>query len=120
MAPFIPLSDAELPLEFRDGIPDDLRVLLDDYPRDGWQRHPDFNGLTAFWIERHMTFRKLMKLMRSDTASLIDRTMDPATYKQRLAQLGTTFVGQLKGHHQIEDDQYFPMLEAMEMRLQRG
>ena len=92
MAPHRPFAEAELPLEFRDGIPEELQILLRDYPRDDWPTHPDFNGLTAFWLERHMTFRKLMKLMRSDTESLIDRTMDADVYRQRLVKLGTTFL----------------------------
>ena len=48
--PLRPPSVGELPLDVRDGLPDELRVLLKDFPRESWSNHPDFNGLTAFWI----------------------------------------------------------------------
>ena len=118
--PVRPPSVGELPLDVRDGLPDELRVLLTELPRDSWSNHPDFNGLTAFWIERHMLFRKLLTLMKSDAEDLISRAMDPEKFRGRLSHLGSTFVNQLHGHHRVEDDQFFPQLEALEMRLQRG
>jgi hemerythrin-like domain-containing protein len=118
--PLRPPSVGELPLDVRDGLPDELRVLLTELPRDSWSNHPDFNGLTAFWIERHMLFRKLLTLMKSDAEDLISHAMDPEKFRGRLSHLGSTFVNQLHGHHRVEDDQFFPQLEALEMRLQRG
>lgn len=114
------MKSADLPLDTREGLPDELRYLLNDLPRDGWPEHPDFNGLTAFWIERHMLFRKLMAVMTSDAEEVIARALDPQKFRARLSQLGGTFVNQLHGHHRVEDDQFFPQLEALEMRLQRG
>jgi iron-sulfur cluster repair protein YtfE (RIC family) len=58
--------------------------------------------------------------MKSDAEDLISQAMDPDKYRSRLSQLGSTFVNQLHGHHRVEDDQFFPQLEALEMRLQRG
>ena len=116
----MPLSVGELPLGTRDGLPDELMVLHQSLPRDEWSSHPDFNGLTAFWIERHLLFRTLLKTMQSDAEELIALSMDPVKYRGRLSHFGSTFVNQLHGHHRIEDDQFFPMLEALEMRLQRG
>lgn len=110
----------ELSLDQRDGLPDELLFLLKELPRANWSNHPDFNGLTSFWIERHMLFRKLLKLMKSDAEELISHAMDPEKFRGRLSHLGSTFVNQLHGHHQVEDDQFFPQLEALEMRLQRG
>jgi hemerythrin-like domain-containing protein len=67
-----------------------------------------------------MMFRKLLALMRSDSEEFLSQAMAPEKYLGRLTHLGSTFVNQLHGHHQVEDDQFFPQLEALEMRLQRG
>ncbi len=111
---------ASLPLSGRTGLPDELRVLLDDYPRDGWSAHLDFNGLVAFWLDRHGEFRRLMAEMRADAENLIGHGMDAERFRQRLSRSGSTFLQHLTGHHQIEDTQYFPQLAQMEPRLQRG
>lgn len=111
---------ADLALADRAGLPDDLRVLLAEFPRDGWAAHPDFNGLVAFWLDRHGEFRRLLSVMKTDAESIIGHGMDAAAYRQRLSRTGSTFLQHLTGHHQIEDDHYFPQLAAMEHRLQRG
>jgi iron-sulfur cluster repair protein YtfE (RIC family) len=110
----------DLPLSGRAGLPDDLRVLLADYPRDGWPAHPDFNGLVAFWLDRHGEFRRLLSQMKTDAESVIGHGSDPIVFRSRLSQTGSTFLQNLTGHHQVEDQHYFPQLAAMEHRLQRG
>ncbi len=111
---------ADLPLAGRDGLPGDLRVLLADYPRDGWSAHPDFDGLVAFWLDRHGEFRRLMAEMKGDAERLIGHGIDPGRFRQRLSRSGSTFLQHLHGHHQIEDSHYFPQLARMEPRLRRG
>ena len=49
-----------LALADRKKLPDALRVLLEDYPRDGWELDPGFDGLVRFWLDRHLMFRRLM------------------------------------------------------------
>ena len=108
------------PLATRDGLPDALRVLLADFPRDGWAAHRDFKGLAAFWLDRHLGFRRVMGLLQVDAQALIDARMDAQDWGRRLTRLGSGFLGDLIGHHQIEDDAYFPQLAAMEPRILRG
>ena len=107
-------------LDLRTGLPDALRVLLAEYPRDGWAADRNFQGLVAFWLERHMMFRKIMSLMLADTDALLDRSLDPAQYASKLGRLGGMFVNDLHGHHQIEDQHYFPVLAAKEHSIARG
>jgi hemerythrin-like domain-containing protein len=114
-----PAPDA-LPLATREGLPPEYRLLLADYPRDGWPAHRDFNGLAAFWLDRHLGFRRVMGLLQTDADALIDRRIDPQIWGQRLVRLGSGFLGDLVGHHQIEDDAYFPKLAALEPRIARG
>lgn len=110
----------DLELDLRCGLPDALRVLLAEYPRDAWAEHRNFDGLVRFWLDRHMMFRRLMELMEADLARLLDSDMDPQLWAARLSRLGGQFVGELHGHHQIEDAHYFPVLAARDARLGRG
>lgn len=102
------------------GLPEALQVLLADYPREGWPADPQFQGLVSFWLERHQMFRKLLGVLREDTALLLDRQSEPATYAARLGRFGGMFVNELHGHHQIEDQHYFPLLAQKDARIIRG
>ncbi len=102
------------------GLPEALRLLLADYPRDGWAADPQFHGLVSFWLERHQMFRKLLGILREDTALLLDRQSEPATFAARLGRFGGMFVNELHGHHQIEDQHYFPLLAQKDARIIRG
>lgn len=110
----------ELPLETRPGLPDALRVLLRDHPREAWERDPNFAGLVAMWLDRHLLFRRLLDLMRQDAEALLDRRLEAAAWGARLSRLGGHFVENLHGHHRIEDDHYFPLLVRREPRLEAG
>ena len=114
------MDDKTLALATRPGLPDALQVLLTDYPRLAWEAHPNFSGLVQFWLERHMTFRKLLTLLEGDAQSRIERTIAPDQYAARLSRFGSMLVSQLHGHHHIEDDHYFPMLKPLDRRLERG
>lgn len=110
----------ELSLDTRTGLPEALRVLLAEYPRDGWAAHPQFQGLVSFWLERHMMFRQLMEHMTRETEGFLDGNRDPRGFAQGIGRYGGLFVNQLHGHHQIEDHHYFPILRDREARIARG
>lgn len=107
-------------LEARAGLPEALRYLLARYPRDLWQAHGNFDGLTRFWLERHMMFRQVLGEWHGETRQFIDKAGDPRRFAGRSAQLGGFLINQLHGHHQIEDHHYFPELSRAEPRLERG
>lgn len=67
-----------------------------------------------------MMFRKIMALMQADTDALLDRTLNPVQYASKISRLGGMFVNDLHGHHQIEDQHYFPVLAAKERSIARG
>ncbi|WP_425073208.1 hemerythrin domain-containing protein [Sagittula sp. S175] len=104
----------------RDGLPEALKVLLEAYPREVWQAHPNFAGLVAFWLERHEMFRQLCEVMGTDAEGVVDGRMDPQQMKGRLSRYGSMLLQNLHGHHQIEDMHYFPMLRPKDTRLERG
>jgi iron-sulfur cluster repair protein YtfE (RIC family) len=107
-------------LDRRAGLPDALRILLEDYPREGWAAHPQFHGLVSFWLERHMMFRKLMAHMTEETEAFLDADRDARAFAQTIGRYGGVFVNQLHGHHQIEDHHYFPVLRGREPRIAAG
>ena len=93
----------ELTLEARTGLPEPLRVLVREYPREGWAAHENFQGIVQFWLERHTMFRKLMDLLREDAEALIDERLDPQGYAPRRGQYGGLFGNEAHGHHTTEE-----------------
>ena len=114
------LMTPELSLANRTALPDALQVLLRDYPRDSWQSDPGFNDLIAFWLDRHLMFRRLMAEMRKGTENLLDRQMEGDRFAAMVSRYGGMFVQQLHGHHTIEDQHYFPMLAKKDARIEKG
>lgn len=112
--------DKTLDLTRRDGLPEALYALRADYPRDTWQTHRNFDGLVAFWLDRHLMFRRLAETLRQDAEAAVDGTIDPRQMQARLTRFGGMLLQQLHDHHQIEDVHYFPKLVAYEARLSRG
>ncbi|TDK50542.1 hemerythrin domain-containing protein [Antarcticimicrobium luteum] len=114
------MSDPDLSLHARSGLPEALRVLVEEIPRDAWQAHPDFGGLVAFWLERHLLFRRLLATLEADVQALIDGQIPFEVYAPRLSRLGGLLVNELHGHHQIEDQHYFPLLARFDPRIGAG
>lgn len=114
------VSPDDLPVASRTGLPAEWQIILADYPRATWENHPDFNGLAAFWLDRHLGFRQLCAQIGTDTEAMIDARLAPDAYARRLSRLGSRLLGELIGHHQIEDEAYFPKLARLEPRIARG
>lgn len=110
----------KLTLATRTGLPAEFQLILADYPRTGWPDHRDFNGLAAFWLDRHLAFRQTLQRLTADTQARLDRKLAPEAYAQRLVRQGSGLLSDLIGHHQIEDDAYFPKLARLEPRIARG
>ena len=107
-------------LQIRSGLPDALRVLADAYPRANWERHKNFGDMIQFWMQRHLMFRQLTDIMRSDVQSHLDGKMTFREYAPRLSHYGGTLLNDLHGHHHIEDSHYFPQLITLDARLERA
>jgi Hemerythrin HHE cation binding domain len=107
-------------LAVRAGLPDALRVLLADYPREGWESHPRLTGLIRFWLDRHLAFRDIQATLLAETRGLIGQDRDPQVFASRLSRLGNSFLGDLHGHHGIEDFHFFPRLRLLDGRIASG
>ncbi|MGP6087659.1 hemerythrin domain-containing protein [Antarctobacter jejuensis] len=110
----------DLDLTRRTALPDALYALRNDFPREGWEGHTNFGDLVAFWMERHMMFRRICETLREDAEAVIDGQLDPQRMQGRLSRYGSMLLQQLHGHHQIEDHHYFPQLINRERSLSRG
>lgn len=110
----------DLDLTRRTGLPDALRVLVAEMPRDEWERHPAFRGLAAFWLDRHLMFRKIATLLREETEARLDGRLDPKQHAGRVSRFGGMYLGELHGHHGVEDAHYFPAMAALDARVAKG
>jgi hemerythrin-like domain-containing protein len=110
----------DLALGCRHGLPDALRVLVAEFPRDGWKAHPGLDDMVRYWLERHLMFRRMTAVMRNDTQALIDREIGFEAFAPRLRRLSHLFLSDLHTHHTIEDTHFFPQLVRLDARISRG
>ncbi len=104
----------------QDAMPEDMRFLLNQHPRESWDAHPGFKDKTRQWMQAHQGFRMLAERVRADTELLLDRDMAADDYAARLSFLGGRLVGNLHGHHTWEDRSYFPELSGADPRFDAG
>lgn len=109
-----------LSLGTREGLPEALRELAREFPREAWETHPHFSGLVQFWMERHMGFRRLLALLEQDFQRFADRELAFEQVSPRLMRFGGLLLNELHGHHQIEDHHYFPRLVGLDPRVEAG
>lgn len=103
-----------------DDMPEEMRILLQDYPRDAWEAHPGFKDKTRHWLGAHQMFRRLGQLVRTETEHYLDKTRAPEEYAARISYYGDALVRNLHGHHSWEDHSYFPELSAADPRFDAG
>jgi hypothetical protein len=104
----------------QDELPEDMRQLLSQYPRDSWDAHPEFKEKTRQWMRAHQGFRMLAERVRTDTELLLNNDIAADDYAARLSFVGGRLVGNLHGHHSWEDHSYFPELSAADPRFDAG
>lgn len=110
----------ELLLEQRQGLPDDLLFLLERYPRGEWLDHANIQGMAQFWIQRHDMFRELGGMLAGAIAEFREGKSTPREFAGFFAPRLNFFLGHLDGHHNVEDQVYFPAFAQAEARLKRG
>lgn len=104
----------------QDPLPQEMRQLLQDYPRDEWDAHPNFKNATRGWLGAHQGFRQLSDLARKETERYLDKSRAPEDFAARLSYYGGLLVRNLHGHHSWEDRSYFPELSAADPRFDAG
>ena len=104
----------------QDEMPDEMRFLLNSYPRDSWEAHPGFKKKTRHWLGAHQMFRRVAERVRLDTEELLDKKIALGDYVGQLSYFGGNLVSNLHGHHGWEDYSYFPELSAADPRFDAG
>ena len=101
-------------------MPEEMRFLLDKYPRDKWDAHPGFHEKTRHWLGAHQMFRRVSERVRLDTEAVLNKDIALGDYVGRLSYFGGNLVANLHGHHGWEDHSYFPELSAADPRFDEG
>ena len=96
-----------------DPLSPELNHLINDYPRDAWDAHPNFAQSTQSWLGAHQAFRQLSDRCVSKTERILDKDMDAEHYGHILGR-------NLHGHHTWEDMQFFPELARADPRFETG
>jgi len=104
----------------RTGLPDDLRFLLEKYPREDWKAHDNIEGMAGMWLQRHDMFRDMGRMLSGGIADYREGRQTARQFAGWFAPRLNFLLGNLDGHHRIEDEVYFPQFAAAERRLQRG
>ena len=110
----------DLHLERRGGWPDDLRFLVEKYPREVWQEHQNVHGMANMWLQRHDMFRELGGKLSEAIADYREGRTKAPEFARFFAPRLNFFLGHLDGHHNVEDAHYFPVFAEAEKRLKRG
>ena len=84
-------------------MPEEMRFLLESYPRDDWETHPGFKEKTRHWLSAHRMFRRVSAQVRLDTEAVLNKDIALGDYVGRLSYFGGNLVGNLHGHHGWED-----------------
>jgi hemerythrin-like domain-containing protein len=109
-----------LALARRNGWPEDMRVLIDRYPRELWDAHANLGDMARFWLSRHAMFRELAIAIDDIAAQFRAGQLPPAEFARQFVPRLQFILDQLNVHHQIEDLHYFPIFRAADVRLARG
>lgn len=107
-------------LETRSGLPDDLRWLVEKYPREDWLGHDNVHGMASMWLKRHDMFRELGGMLTEGIDDYREARLDAQGFARWFAPRLNFFLGNLDGHHNVEDQHYFPVFADAEKRLKRG
>lgn len=115
---------SKLPPEFdlatRTGWPEELRHLLDRYPREVWPGHTNLGQMAQFWLARHDMFRELSEAMSQAVHALREGEVPPEGFREWFAPRLNFLLGELQSHHMIEDRHYFPVFIRAEKSLLKG
>lgn len=111
---------ADLALDRRTGWPEDLQVLLRRHPRETWATNPDLGETARFWLRRHQMFRDLGAALDAGIGEYREGRIDAERFRGWFGRRLGFFLGELDGHHHIEDAHYFPLFQQAEARLARG
>lgn len=107
-------------LETRPGLPEDLKLVVSQFPRETWPGHGNLGDVAKMWLSRHDMFRKVGGMLSGAISDWREERVDSEGFARFFVPRLNWFLGNLEGHHNVEDHHYFPVFRRAESRLARG
>lgn len=114
------INPDHFPIHARDGLPEPLRILLQDYPRDLWTKAEGFDQVIRVWLKQHLGFRRALAGLGDIARDGMARSVSGARLAAMVSRQANTLVSDLRTHNAVEDSHYFPALRSREPRIARG
>ena len=114
-----PVPD-HLSIETREGLPEEWRFLLADYPRDQWMSHSKLGEHGRFWLSIHRHFRMMGAHLTAQSNSYDAGKVTAEEFRAAMAPRLQQFLGTLDHHHRIEDHHFFPRFIEADKRFEAG
>ncbi|MGF1594471.1 MAG: hemerythrin domain-containing protein [Kiloniellaceae bacterium] len=109
-----------LDLDGRGNLPGEWLALLQRHPRADWGDHPGLGMTARFWLDRHAAFRQLGEALEQATGEFRGGGLAPGDFQAWFAPRLQLLLGELHGHHQVEDLHYFPLFRQAAPDLAPG
>ncbi len=113
-------AQGQLSLTVRTGLPAEVAYLRESYPRPLWRGHANYGQLADFWLQVHGSLREYGKALEEITEAFREGRSDATLFQQAFVPRMNQFLQHLMGHHQIEDQAYFPKFRALDPRMAVG
>ena len=113
------MSDALL-LPIRSGLPDEIAYLRANYPKPEWRSHANYGELADYWLRVHDSLREHGRQLDRATQAFRASLSDADQFQRAFVPSFNHFLQHLAGHHQIEDQAYFPKFRALDPRMAAG
>lgn len=107
-------------IDTRSGLPAEWLALLQRHPRAGWGDHPNLGMTARFWLDRHAAFRQLGRELQKRAEGFQGGGVMPEDFQAWFAPRLQLLLGELNGHHQVEDFHYFPLFRRAAPELEAG
>ena len=111
---------SNLPLAHRTGLPDEIAYLRSTHPKSQWQAHANYGELAAFWLHIHDSLRAHGAEVAQVAEDFREGRYDAMGFQRAFVPRLNQFLQHLNGHHQIEDQAYFPKFRALDRRMEAG
>ena len=109
-----------LALQARTALPDGFAFLLEAFPRETWEGHPNNGQWCQFWLARHKMFRDFGTALTDACEKLDAGQVEAPTFHDWFMPRASFFLGELDTHHKVEEYHYFPLLGRADPRMVKG
>lgn len=110
----------DLLLPTRTGLPDAVAYLRESHPKPTWRDHGNYGQLADFWLQMHDGLRQEGRQLHEATGAFRENQADAAGFQRFFVPRFNYFLQHLNGHHQVEDQAYFPKFRALDARMAAG